>query len=290
MQIVNKINELREQIKKWKQEGLTVGLVPTMGALHQGHLSLVRESLAKCDKTVVSIFVNPTQFGPNEDFGKYPRTLESDAKLLESESAEVVIFAPAVEEMYGAGYSTLQPFSYSTAVVPPFLYTDCLCGKSRPGHFDGVCTIVAKLFNIVAPDVAFFGEKDRQQLIIIKKMVEDLNFPLLVASCPIVRDEDGLALSSRNKYLSPEQKVEALALNKILHNIKICYNKGITDVGALTETAYAYLNESHSLDYLEFRDKNNLGEKAVADSETAVFIAVKIAGVRLIDNILLEAE
>lgn len=176
---------------------------------------------------------------------------------------------------------------FLTYVIPPFFYVNKLCGKSRVGHFDGVCTVVNKLFNIVQPDFAFFGEKDRQQLIILKKMVKDLNIPVEIIPCPIVREESGLALSSRNKYLSEEDKVNALALSKILFNIKACYNKGITDVKALTETAYSYLNASHSLEYLEFRDADNLEEKEVADSNTIVFIALKIGEVRLIDNISL---
>ena len=157
------------------------------------------------------------------------------------------------------------------------------------GHFDGVCTVVNKLFNIVQPDFAFFGEKDRQQLIILKKMVNDLNIPIEIISCPIVREESGLALSSRNKYLSEEDKKDALALSKILFNIKACYNKGVTDCNALTETAYSYLNQKHSLEYLEFRDENDLEEKKTADDGTIVFIALKIGEVRLIDNISLRA-
>lgn len=176
---------------------------------------------------------------------------------------------------------------FLTYVIPPFFYVNKLCGKSRVGHFDGVCTVVNKLFNIVQPDFAFFGEKDRQQLIILKKMVKDLNIPVEIIPCPIVREESGLALSSRNKYLSEEDKVNALALSKILFNIKVCYNKGIKDVKALTETAYSYLNESHSLEYLEFRDADDLEEKEVADDNTIVFIALKIGDVRLIDNISL---
>ena len=174
---------------------------------------------------------------------------------------------------------------FLTYVIPPFFYTDKLCGKSRVGHFDGVCTVVNKLFNIVQPDFAFFGEKDRQQLIILKKMVKDLNIPVEIIPCPIVRENSGLALSSRNKYLSENGKKEALVLSKILNNIKTCYNKGIKDINSLKETAYSFLNENHSLEYLEFRDKNNLEEKENADSDTIVFIALRVEDVRLIDNI-----
>ena len=278
------INEVREQIKKWKKEGLTVGLVPTMGALHAGHLSLIKKSVEKCDRTVVSVFVNPIQFCPGEDLDKYPRTLEADEKLCNNAGVDIV-FAPSPKEMYGEGHILSNDFL--TYVIPPYFYVDKLCGKSRVGHFDGVCTVVNKLFNIVQPDYAFFGQKDAQQLIIIKKMVKDLNIPVEIIPCPIVREESGLALSSRNKYLSDEDKKEALALSKILFNIKACYDKGITDVKALTETAYSFLNGHHALEYLEFRDKENLEEKTVADDNTQVFIALKIGDVRLIDNILL---
>lgn len=280
--IIHTIKELRELVKQWKKEGLTVGLVPTMGALHNGHLSLIKKSVEKCDKIVVSVFVNPIQFCPGEDLDKYPRTLEADNKLCEDAGAAVV-FAPSPKEMYGEGHILSNDFL--TYVVPPFFYTDKLCGKSRVGHFDGVCTVVNKLFNIVQPDYAFFGEKDRQQLIIIKKMVKDLNIPVEIIPCPIVREESGLALSSRNNYLSENGKKEALVLNRILFNIKTCYNKGIKDVKLLTETAYSFLNDNHTLEYLEFRDKNNLEEKKVADNNTIVFIAVRVENVRLIDNI-----
>lgn len=282
--LIHTIAEVREKVREWKKNGLTVGLVPTMGALHNGHKSLIEKSVAKCDKTVVSVFVNPIQFCPGEDLDKYPRTLEADEKLCEKVGADIV-FAPSPKEMYGEGHILSNDFL--TYVIPPYFYTDKLCGKSRVGHFDGVCTVVNKLFNIVQPDFAFFGEKDRQQLIILKKMVKDLNIPVELIPCPIVREESGLALSSRNKYLSDADKAEALVLSKILFNIKACYNKGITDVKALSETAYSYLNEHHALEYLEFRDADNLEEKTVADDNTIVFIALRVANVRLIDNIAL---
>lgn len=282
--LIHTIKELREQVKEWKKQGLTVGLVPTMGALHNGHLSLIKKSVEKCDKTVVSVFVNPIQFCPGEDLDKYPRTLEADEKLCEDAGVDIV-FAPSPKEMYGEGHILSNDFL--TYVIPPFFYVDKLCGKSRTGHFDGVCTVVNKLFNIVQPDFAFFGEKDRQQLIILKKMVKDLNIPVEIIPCPIVREESGLALSSRNKYLTEKGKEDALALSKILFNIKMCYNKGIKDVKALTETAYGFLNDNHTLEYLEFRDQNNLEEKKTADSDTIVFIAARVENVRLIDNIAL---
>lgn len=280
--LVHTIEEVRKQVKEWKKQGLTVGLVPTMGALHAGHKSLIDKSVAKCDKTVVSVFVNPIQFCPGEDLDKYPRTLEADEKLC-TDSGVDIVFAPSPKEMYVEG--TIMSNDFLTYVIPPFFYTNKLCGKSRVGHFDGVCTVVNKLFNIVQPDFAFFGEKDRQQLIILKKMVHDLNIPVEIIPCPIVREESGLALSSRNKYLSENGKKEALVLSKILNNIKTCYNKGIKDVKALTETAYSFINDNHSLEYLEFRDKDNLEEKEIADGNTIVFIALRVENVRLIDNI-----
>ena len=282
--LIHTISEVREKVREWKKEGLTVGLVPTMGALHNGHKSLIEKSVAKCDKTVVSVFVNPIQFCPGEDLDKYPRTLDADEQLCSKVGADMV-FAPSPKEMYGEGHILSNDFL--TYVIPPYFYTDKLCGKSRVGHFDGVCTVVNKLFNIVQPDFAFFGEKDRQQLIILKKMVKDLNIPVEIIPCPIVREESGLALSSRNKYLSDKDKVDALALSKILFNIKACYNKGINDAKALSETAYSYLNDNHNLEYLEFRDADNLEEKTVVDDNTIVFIALKVANVRLIDNISL---
>jgi len=282
--LVKSIDEIRTQIFEWKSQPsckLKVGFVPTMGALHEGHLSLIKKSVESCDKTVVSIFVNPTQFGPSEDFSSYPRTLEDDLKLCQDAGADVV-FAPNATEMYGN--ENIFSNDFLTYVVPPYFSVDKLCAKSRTGHFEGVCTVVTKLFNIINPDSAFFGQKDAQQLIIIKKMVKDLNIPIEIVSCPIVRDENGLALSSRNKRLSEEGKKEALALSRILFNIKACYNKGITEVKALSETAIEILGENHKLEYLEFVDKNSLESKTTADDDTLILIAAKIEDVRLIDN------
>lgn len=279
--LVHTIKELKETIAEWKNSGLKIGLVPTMGALHEGHASLIKKAVETCDKVVVSVFVNPIQFGPNEDYNEYPRTLDEDRNLAEGLGADLV-FAPSPDEMYGKG----QRLSNDTLayVVPPFFYVDKLCGKSRVGHFDGVCTVVAKLFNITGADYAFFGQKDAQQLIIIKKFVQDLNFPIEIVKCPIVREESGLALSSRNKYLSEEGKKDALALSQILTNIKSCYSKGITNVSALKETAFSFLTSHHELEYLEFVDKNDLEEKTTADNDTLVLIACRVEGVRLIDN------
>lgn len=282
--LIHSISEVREKVKEWKKQGLSVGLVPTMGALHDGHKSLIEKSVEKCDKTVVSVFVNPIQFCPGEDLDKYPRTLDADCRLCESVGVDIV-FAPSPIEMYGEGH--IMSNDFLTYVVPPYFYVDKLCGKSRVGHFDGVCTVVNKLFNIVQPDFAFFGEKDRQQLIILQKMVKDLNIPVEVIPCPIVREASGLALSSRNKYLSEIEKEEALVLSKILFNIRACYQKGITNANVLFETAYSFLNDGHSLEYLEFRDANDLETKVSVDDNTIVFIALKIGNVRLIDNLKL---
>ena len=247
-------------------------------------MSLIKKAVEKCDRVVVSVFVNPIQFCPGEDLDKYPRTLEADTKLCEDAGVNIV-FSPSPAEMYGEGQMRTNDFL--TYVIPPFFYVNKLCGKSRVGHFDGVCTVVNKLFNIVQPDYAFFGEKDAQQLIIIQKMVKDLNIPVEIIPCPIVREASGLALSSRNKYLSEEDKVQALVLSKILNNIKSCYQKGITDVEALKETAYQFLNDHHELEYLEFMNQIDLEEVSKVDDNTRVFIACKVGGVRLIDNILL---
>lgn len=277
--LLHTIDDVRKIRKEWKN--LKVGLVPTMGALHAGHLSLIKKAKASCDKVVVSVFVNPIQFGPSEDFDKYPRTLDADERLCNREGVDIV-FAPSPKEMYGdAGRLSNDTLTY---VCPPFFYVNKLCGKTRVGHFDGVCTVVLKLFNIVQPDYAFFGQKDAQQVVIVKKMAADLNVPVEIIQCPIVREESGLALSSRNKYLTDEGKKDALVLSKILNNIKTCYQKGITDVSALKETAYSFLTDKHELEYLEILDKNTLEEKLHADNNSIVLIACRVEGVRLIDN------
>lgn len=298
--LVNKIEEVRAQVREWRKQGLSVGLVPTMGALHEGHLSLIKKAKETCDRVVVSVFVNPIQFGPSEDFDKYPRTLEADTKLCDGEGVDIV-FAPTSNEMYGGkcisdgslddkieevvgGRLSNDTLTY---VCPPFFYVNKLCGKSRVGHFDGVCTVVMKLFNIVQPDCAFFGQKDAQQVIVIKKMVKDLNIPIEIIQCPIVREESGLALSSRNKYLTEQGKVDALVLSKILNNIKSCYNKGITEVSALKETVYSFLTDKHELEYIEILNRNTLEEEKNANRDSIALIACRVEGVRLIDNLYL---
>lgn len=282
--LLNSIKEIKSEIKNWRAKGLKIALVPTMGALHEGHLSLIKKAKAECDKVVVSVFVNPIQFGPSEDFEKYPRTLEADLKLCDNEGVDIV-FAPNAIEMYGKNKLSNDTLTY---VCPPYFYADKLCGKSRIGHFDGVCTVVMKLFNIIQPDYAYFGQKDAQQVIIIKKMVEDLNIPIEIIQCPIIREDSGLALSSRNKYLSEDGKKNALVLSQILNNIKACYKKGITDIQALKETAYSYLTEKHDLEYLEILNKNTLEEDKNANINSIILIACKVDGVRLIDNLYIE--
>ena len=206
MRIVGKINDVRNQVKEWKKQGLTVGFVPTMGYLHEGHESLIKRAYEENDKVVVSIFVNPMQFGPKEDLESYPRDLKRDSEVCEKAGTDL-IFHPENEEMYFNDFSTFVDMNG---------LTKGLCGKSRPIHFRGVCTVVTKLFNIVAPDRAYFGEKDAQQLAVIKRMVRDLNIDIEIIGCPIIREEDGLAKSSRNTYLSSEERKVATILNKSL--------------------------------------------------------------------------
>lgn len=282
LMLIHNIEELKERRKEW--QGLKVGLVPTMGALHAGHLSLIKKAKETCDKVIVSVFVNPIQFGPSEDFDKYPRTLEADTELCKSAGVDI-IFAPSADEMYGKGNRLSN--DTLTYVCPPFFYVNKLCGKSRVGHFDGVCTVVLKLFNLTQPDCAFFGQKDAQQVIVIKKMVEDLNVPIEIVQCPIIREDSGLALSSRNKYLTEGGKKDALVLSAILNNIKACFKKGINNTDALKETAYSYLTPKHDLEYLEILDKNTLEDQEYADQNSIALIACRVENVRLIDNIYL---
>ena len=282
--ILSKIDDVRKAVKEWKKQGLTVGLVPTMGALHAGHASLIKASSKKCDKTIVSVFVNPTQFCPGEDFDKYPRTLDSDVNVV-LENGGDFIFAPSADEMY-KGVKSLKETDL-TYVAPAYNYVDKLCGKSRIGHFDGVALVVTKLFNIVQPDFAFFGMKDAQQLFILKKVVRDLNVPVEIVSCPIVREETGLALSSRNKYLTADGKKKALCLNKILKNIKELYKSGITDTKKAMDGAFSLLDKDTELEYLEFVDYETFEDVTKLKPNTLVAIAARVEGVRLIDNILL---
>ena len=282
--LINNIDEIRKNIKDWKKENTKIGLVPTMGALHKGHASLIETAKKTCDKVVVSVFVNPIQFGPNEDFDKYPRTLENDLELCKKLGVDIV-FAPTPREMYGE--NTKLSNTDLTFVCPPFNLVDCLCGKARPGHFDGVATVVLKLFNIVTPDYAFFGQKDAQQLFILKKMVKDLNIDITIVPCPIVREDDGLALSSRNTYLSKEERFNALTISKALKEIEKQYNSGITDTKILFDTGLSILSKNIDLEYLEFRDYVTFEKIQNVHKNTLVAIAAKSGKTRLIDNIIL---
>ena len=280
--VVNKITELREIIKQYKKEGKTIGLVPTMGCLHKGHASLIKKSSQTCDITVVSVFVNPVQFGPNEDYDKYPRTLESDRRLA-AENGASLIFAPSAAQMYPG----MLKFSDITMVAPPFKLVDMMCGKSITGHFDGVCTVVTKLFNIVQTDYAFFGMKDIQQLYIIKKMTADLNIPVEIVPCPLVREESGLALSSRNTYLSDADKKSALSISQSLFTIQNAVKNGIIDTKKLFDTAMAVMDRNVEPEYIEFVDRETFEPVEQIDRPSIAAIAARVNSVRLIDNILI---
>ena len=280
MKIVHTIAEMRALCRAARSRGARLGLVPTMGALHEGHLSLVRAAREKSDVVAASIFVNPTQFGPNEDFAKYPRTLESDSALLEREGVEVV-FAPPVEEMYPNGAVTW---------VTVEGLSDRLCGKSRPGHFRGVTTVVAKLFHIVEPDAAFFGQKDAAQVAIIQRMVCDLNMPVAIEVCPIVREVDGLAISSRNAYLSPQERKSALVLHRALMRVQKLFDEGERESAKLISAAkQEFAGEpAVRLDYVEVVDPETLEAEIKITKRALVAIAGFVGQTRLIDNLLLE--
>ena len=280
MKVINKISEMRSV----KRNNIKIGLVPTMGCLHSGHASLIEKSVKENDITVVSVFVNPIQFGPNEDFDKYPRTLEEDSKICEELGVDY-IFAPSVNEMY----PDLQQFSDLTLVTPPYALVDMLCGKSRVGHFDGVATVVTKLFNIIQPERAYFGQKDIQQLFLIKKMVNDLNIPVEIIQCPLIREESGLALSSRNKYLCESDKKAALSISKSLFSIEEGFKKGIIDTELLFDTAMTNLDSSVDLEYLEFVDEKTFESVTQIKQPTIAAIAAKVGSVRLIDNVIIGA-
>ncbi|MCB5868368.1 pantoate--beta-alanine ligase [Faecalicatena fissicatena] len=274
MQVTKTVEETRKQIKQWKKEGKTIGLVPTMGFLHEGHASLIRKCREQNDIVVVSDFVNPTQFGPNEDLEAYPRDFERDSKLCESLGADL-IFAPSPEDMYHDPH----------AFVSIDTLSETLCGKTRPIHFKGVCTVVTKLFHIVAPDRAYFGEKDAQQLAIIRKMVKDLNFDIEIVGCPIVREEDGLAKSSRNTYLNDKERQAALCLSRAVKT-----GKEVIYIGA---DAKEVLNPMKAIieaeplariDYVMMVDALTMQPIEKADRDVLVAMAVYIGKTRLIDN------
>jgi pantoate--beta-alanine ligase len=277
MRICETIEEMRAACRAARRSGRRLGFVPTMGALHEGHLSLVRAARAACDVVAASIFVNPTQFGPTEDLAKYPRTFERDRELLGKESVEL-LFAPSLEEMYPAGAVTW---------VTVEGLSDKLDGRSRPGHFRGVTTVVAKLFHIVEPDAAFFGQKDAAQVAIVRGMVRDLNFPVEIVACPIVREPDGLAMSSRNAYLDPQQRKQALVLHRALMRVKKSWEGGERDAGKLVEAGRGEVaaEESVRLDYLEIVDPGSLDPVKDVNRGALVAVAAFVGPTRLIDNV-----
>ncbi|HZQ69502.1 MAG TPA: pantoate--beta-alanine ligase [Terriglobales bacterium] len=279
MQLCRSIAEMRFAVRGCKAKNQKLGFVPTMGALHEGHLSLVRAARRQCDAVAVSIFVNPTQFGPNEDFSKYPRTFERDRELLEKEGVDL-LFAPATEEMYPPGalsYVTVEGLS------------EKLDGRSRPGHFRGVTTIVSKLFNIIEPDVAFFGQKDAAQVAVVRRMVSDLNIPVTVAVCPIVREPDGLAMSSRNRYLSPEERVSARALSQSLASVRGQFEAGERDAAKLIAAGTRTIARDPAvrLDYYEIVDPDTLDPLQSVSRPALVAVAAFVGSTRLIDNVML---
>ena len=278
--IITDPRELHQRTREERRRGKKLGLVPTMGFLHEGHLSLVRKSREENDFTVVSIFVNPTQFGPSEDFESYPRNVEKDLALLRKEGAEI-LFAPEASRMYEKDHSVF---------VEEILLSKDLCGASRPGHFRGVCTVVLKLFNLVQPHRAYFGQKDYQQLQIIRRMVRDLNVPVEICPCPIVRESDGLAKSSRNAYLSQEERREALLLNTSLKTAEKALKEGEVSVSELRKKVLDLFEKSpHARpEYVEFRHPETLEPMDTIKESALLALAVRVGETRLIDNCLLE--
>lgn len=280
MQVTKTIKTTREQIREWKKAGYSIGLVPTMGFLHEGHASLIRKCREENDKVVVSVFVNPTQFGPNEDLEDYPRDFERDCALCESIGADL-IFHPEPEEMY----------QDACAYVSINTLSDTLCGKTRPIHFKGVCTVVSKLFNIVTPDNAYFGQKDAQQLAIIRKMVKDLNFDIRIVGCPIIREEDGLAKSSRNTYLSAKERKAALCLSRAVRKGQEIISDGCISESVLKEMREIVESEPLArIDYISVVDALTMQPVEKVDSDVLVAMAVYIGKTRLIDNFSYEVQ
>ena len=279
MKIVKTKEEVRAAVKEWKAEGLTVGFVPTMGYLHEGHASLMKLA-GENDRVVVSIFVNPMQFGPNEDLASYPRDMERDSRICEEQGVDL-IFNPEPEEMYP------QEFSSFVDMTGP---TEELCGSSRPGHFRGVCTVVNKLFNIVKPDKAYFGQKDAQQFAVIRRMVRDLDMDLEVVAAPIIREEDGLAKSSRNKYLNKEEREAALILSRSLQLGRDMLEAGETDVAAIVKAIEDKIKTEPlaKIDYVKIVDASSIKPVETVKEQVLVAMAVYIGKTRLIDNFIFE--
>ncbi len=280
MQIVKSIEEVRSIVRGWRKEGLRVGLVPTMGYLHEGHKSLIVKAVSENDRVVVSDFVNPTQFGANEDLESYPRDIERDAAICEAAGASLG-FHPEPEEMY---------FPDNCTFVDMDGLTKGLCGKSRPTHFRGVCTVVSKLFHIVMPDRAYFGQKDAQQLAVIRRMVRDLNFEITIVGCPIVREKDGLAMSSRNTYLNAEERKAALILHKSLQAAEALMQTGERDVAVIKAAIVERMKTEPlaRIDYVEIVDAETLEDAAAIERPVLAATAVYIGKTRLIDNFIFE--
>ena len=280
MKIAETIQEVREQVKEWRKQGLSVGLVPTMGYLHEGHKSLMDCAVAENDRVVGSVFVNPMQFGPKEDLASYPRDFTRDSALCE-ETGVALVFHPQPEEMYHEGFSSF---------VDMNTLTGGLCGKTRPIHFRGVCTVVSKLFHIVMPDKAYFGQKDAQQLAVIRHMVNDLDFGIEIVGCPIIREEDGLAKSSRNTYLDEKERQAALILSKSLKEGKALVDAGETDAGKIRQAITEKLESEPlaKIDYVEVVDWNTLEPVDRIEGPVLAAIAVYIGKTRLIDNFIRE--
>ena len=284
MSLIKTIDELRSKIKKESiKKDFSIGFVPTMGSLHRGHMSLIKRAKQENDLVVVSIFVNPTQFAPGEDLESYPRDIEKDYNNSIEAGADI-IFNPEVSEMY--------PEMSSTFVTVEGDMTRKLCGRTRPTHFKGVTTVVAKLFNIVKPNNAYFGQKDAQQVAVIEKMVRDLNFDVNIISCELIREKDGLAMSSRNIYLNEKERAEALILSKSLLEVKAMFLNGERDSNKLKEHILNQINTSDLaiIDYVEILDAKNLESIDIIDKKTLVALAVKFGKTRLIDNIYLEVQ
>ena len=280
MKVYNTIYDIRKELASLREVGKTIGLVPTMGYFHEGHLSLMDYARGKTDVVVVSLFVNPAQFGPNEDLAKYPRDFERDEQMAKERGADI-IFYPDKDEMY--------PDPFFTYVMTEEL-SKVLCGTSRPIHFRGVTTIVAKLFNIVQPDIAVFGRKDAQQAIIIRKMVEDLNFPVEVVIAPIVRESDGLAMSSRNTYLSPEERIQAPIIYRSLQKAVETVQRGELDAGSIEYTIRQQVETAPlaRIEYIEIVSERDLRPVKVIEPGTFVAVAVFFGKTRLIDNVVLK--
>ncbi len=279
MKMLKKIDEVRNEINRIKKENKIIGFVPTMGYLHKGHISLIKKAKEECDYVVVSIFVNPTQFCPGEDFDRYPRDIKRDIKVLENEKVDL-LFNPDIDEMYKKDHKTW-------VIVDEI--SDIYEGKFRPGHFKGVCTVVIKLFNIIQPDKAYFGWKDFQQLIIIKKMVDDLNIPVEIIGCPTIREDDGLAASSRNVYLNEEERKKALCLYKALKKIEEMIKKEkIYDCEVLIKEGKKIIEKEEGVEiqYLDIVNMDNMKKIKKIEGRVAIIGAIKIGNVRLIDNLI----